>query len=185
MLPACVILDRDGVINEDSDHYIKSLQEWKPIPGSIAAIARLNHLGIPVAIATNQAGIGRGYYTLEVMHQIHRHLEHLLEQAGGRIEMFAYCPHHPDDACRCRKPQTGMLATIQSRCGFPLNARCQFVGDSFKDMQTAWQAGCTPVLVRSGKGEQTLRQHPELNSQVAIYDNLEHFANARTKEAHS
>ncbi|HBN14620.1 MAG: D-glycero-beta-D-manno-heptose-1,7-bisphosphate 7-phosphatase [Gammaproteobacteria bacterium] len=150
-----IILDRDGVINEDSDAFIKSVAECVPVAGSIDAIARLSKAGYTVAVATNQSGIARGLLSETTLSQIHGYLSGLVEKAGGHIAGFFYCPHGPDTNCSCRKPRPGLLYQIRDKygseiCGVPV------VGDSLRDLQAAKTAGCTPVLVRSGKGEQTL-----------------------------
>jgi D-glycero-D-manno-heptose 1,7-bisphosphate phosphatase len=172
MKPEFIILDRDGVINEDSDEYIKSLDEWLPIQSSIKAIALLSKNNIPVAIATNQSGIGRGYYSSEIMQEIHTKLQNLVKQEGGRIEHIAHCPHLPKDNCDCRKPKTGMIEEIKQKCKIKNLSNCYFIGDSHKDILAARAAGCLPLLVKSGKGEETLAKHPELINEIPIYKNL-------------
>lgn len=167
-----VILDRDGVINEDSDEYIKSLSEYHLIDSSLTAIALLTAANIPVAIATNQSGIGRGLYSVETMNTIHDFLLAEVKKRGGQINYIAHCPHLPDDHCNCRKPKPGLLTEIASKCHFTLDQRVYFVGDSFKDIQAANNVGCTPVLVLSGKGQQTLQKHPELKNTISIHKNL-------------
>jgi D-glycero-D-manno-heptose 1,7-bisphosphate phosphatase len=152
-----LILDRDGVINEDSDNFIRSLADWRPIPGSLDAIARLSRGGFDIAIATNQSGLGRGYFDLDQLETIHRHLCSEVETRGGEIKGIFYCPHHPKDACQCRKPATGLLSAIEIELGSSARgAPC--IGDSLRDLQAARAFGCSPILVRTGKGEQTLAQ---------------------------
>lgn len=146
-----VILDRDGVINEDSPHSIRSLEEWHPWPSSIEAIARLSLGGWQVAIATNQSGISRGYLSTVSLERIHTALHTSVHALGGSITTIAVCPHAPQDDCACRKPKPGLLAQIEaatrsSARGMP------FVGDSLRDMQAALAHGCTPILVRTGNG---------------------------------
>ena len=149
-----VVLDRDGVINEDSPDFIKSPDEWHAIPGSIAAIARLHHAGITVVIATNQSGLGRGYFGLDELEAIHAELNRLVEEAGGTLAGIFYCPHLPDAGCDCRKPATGLLTAMEAELGeSPRGA--WFVGDSLKDLQAAQAYGCRPALVRTGKGRGT------------------------------
>lgn len=151
-----LILDRDGVINADSDNYIRSLDDWEPIPGSIAAIARLSRAGYTIAIATNQSGLGRGYFELKHLQSIHDHLQQLVAQEGGRIAGIYYCPHLPDSNCNCRKPATGMLQQLELE--LQQSAKdAFFIGDSLKDLQAAQAYGCRPVLVKTGKGMKTLR----------------------------
>ncbi|HBX36955.1 MAG TPA: D-glycero-beta-D-manno-heptose-1,7-bisphosphate 7-phosphatase [Pseudohongiella sp.] len=150
-----IILDRDGVINEDSDAFIKSVAECVPVEGSIDAIARLSQAGYTVVVATNQSGIARGLLSETTLSQIHAYLSGLVEKAGGRIAGFFYCPHGPDNNCSCRKPRPGLLYQIRDEYGSEISG-VPVVGDSLRDLQAALTAGCTPVLVRSGKGERTL-----------------------------
>lgn len=169
-----VILDRDGVINADSPDYIKSADEWLPIPGSLDAIARLHKHGIRVFVATNQAGIARGKLSADDLDQIHRKMEQAVAAAGGALEHIEFCPHHPDDGCRCRKPGPGMLEAIASRAGVSLKDQ-YFVGDSLKDIGAAEAAGCQPVLVLTGNGEHTRMQRPDLDR---VFDDLAGFTDA-------
>ena len=150
-----LILDRDGVINQDSDAYIKSVEEWIPLPGSIEAIAQLSKAGWTVAVATNQSGIARGYYDIATLDAMHERLRSLVAQQGGELGLVVYCPHEPDEGCACRKPKPGMLHTIAEHYGVPL-ARLWFVGDSLGDLEAARAVDCQPVLVKTGKGEKTL-----------------------------
>ncbi len=150
-----IILDRDGVINADSDTYIKSPEEWIPLPGSLEAIARLNQAGYRVVVASNQSGIARGLFTLDTLHRIHDKLHRLLEAVGGEIEAIFFCPHAPDAGCTCRKPRPGLLLDIGERLQVSLNA-IPMVGDSLRDLQAAQAVGARPLLVRTGKGEHTL-----------------------------
>ena len=150
-----VILDRDGVVNQDSDDYIRTLEDWIPIPGSIAAIAALHRAGYTVAIATNQSGLDRGYFDLDTLEAIHAKLCQVVAEAGGEVAGIFYCPHLPDSGCQCRKPATGLIEAIERELG--MNAKgAHFIGDSLKDLQAAQAAGCQPVLVKTGKGEGTL-----------------------------
>ncbi|CAM3546138.1 MULTISPECIES: D-glycero-beta-D-manno-heptose 1,7-bisphosphate 7-phosphatase [Halomonas] len=170
-----VILDRDGVINQDSDAYIKSLDEWIPYPDSIDAIARLSQSGYIVAIATNQSGIARGYYDETVLAKIHARLKTLVETAGGRIAHIAYCPHGPDDKCTCRKPLPGLLHDIQRVLGLSSLSGSWMVGDSLRDLQAGNACGCRLVLVKTGKGTQTAQKGLGLNDAL-ICTNLTDFA---------
>lgn len=149
-----IILDRDGVINEDSDAYIKSVEEWIPIPQSVEAIARLSNAGWTVAVATNQSGIARGYYSLETLEAMHARLRELLVQQGGDLGLVVYCPHGPAEDCACRKPKPGMLQAIAQHYGMALDG-VWFVGDSASDLAAAVAAGAQPVLVTTGKGKKT------------------------------
>ena len=154
---ALIILDRDGVINEDSDNYIRSLADWHPIPGSIEAIAQLSVAGHQIAIATNQSGLGRGYFDLDDLEAIHSQLCDRVEQHGGVIAGIFYCPHRPEENCNCRKPRTGLLKAIEAELQQPVR-NAFFVGDSMKDLQAAVASGARPILVTTGKGAKTLAQ---------------------------
>ncbi|MGE4532424.1 D-glycero-beta-D-manno-heptose 1,7-bisphosphate 7-phosphatase [Halomonas sp.] len=173
-----VILDRDGVINQDSDAYVKSLDEWLPYPGAIDAIAHLSRAGWAVAVATNQSGIARGYYDKTTLAAMHDELERLVSEAGGEIAHIAYCPHGPDDGCNCRKPLPGLLEQIRTALGMTGLAGSWMVGDSLRDLQAGDAMGCRPVLLRSGKGERTLAKHPELlaeGSETRVFPDLAAF----------
>jgi len=152
-----IVLDRDGVINYDSDQFIKSPEEWRPIPGSLEAIARLNHAGFRVVVATNQSGLGRGLFDTAAMIAIHDKLYKALAQVGGRLDAIFFCPHPADAGCECRKPKPGLLTEIGQRFGVELTG-VPCVGDSLRDLQAAEAVGAQPILVLSGKGEKTLRQ---------------------------
>ncbi len=154
---ALVILDRDGVINRDSDAYIRSPAEWLPIPGSLDAIARLSRAGCRVVIATNQSGLGRGYFSRATLEEIHARLCEAVAGAGGEIAGIFYCPHRPEEGCECRKPRTGLLLAIERELAEPV-AGAWFVGDSLKDLQAAEACGCRPALVTTGKGAATARE---------------------------
>ena len=158
-MPAFVILDRDGVINEDSPNYIKSVDEWIPIPGSLQAIAKLTEAGYKVFIATNQAGIGRGKLTLVTLKKIHERMTSEVERFGGKIEDIQFCPHHSQGTCECRKPKPGMLTNLATIHDLDLS-QGYFVGDSMKDLLASEAVGCTGVLVLSGNGHQTLKLRP-------------------------
>jgi D-glycero-D-manno-heptose 1,7-bisphosphate phosphatase len=150
-----IILDRDGVINFDSDQFIKSPDEWKPIPGSLEAIARLTREGWRVVVATNQSGLARGLFEMATLNAIHAKMHKAVSQAGGRIEAVFYCPHAADMNCACRKPKPGLFDEIAARYGRDL-ADVPSVGDSLRDLQAAASVGARPLLVRTGKGEKTL-----------------------------
>ncbi|MCW8919500.1 MAG: D-glycero-beta-D-manno-heptose 1,7-bisphosphate 7-phosphatase [Gammaproteobacteria bacterium] len=165
-----IILDRDGVINQDSDNYIKTVDEFITLPGSIEAIARLNQAGYRVAIATNQSGIARGYFDLDTLHAMHEKLRGELAVYGGAIDMIAYCPHGPEEGCDCRKPKPGMYQAIGKRFDAPL-VGVPIIGDSLRDLQAAQQVGGYPILVKTGKGERTLAKGEGLKG-IPVYDNL-------------
>ncbi|MEX2488137.1 MAG: D-glycero-beta-D-manno-heptose 1,7-bisphosphate 7-phosphatase, partial [Pseudomonadales bacterium] len=167
-----IILDRDGVINQDSPAYIKSPDECHPIEGSLAAIAKLYKAGYRIYIATNQAGVARGLLSVAALHAINDKLCHEVEEAGGRIEKVFYCPHDPDEGCGCRKPQPGLLFQIAEHAGVDISEQV-FVGDSMRDIDAARAANCTPVLVLTGNGQQTLS---ELVEPVQVFEDLNDFA---------
>lgn len=149
-----VILDRDGVINIDSAQFIKTPAEWKPLPGSLEAIARLNQNGYRVVVATNQSGVGRGLFDMDMLNQIHDKMHKALFAIGGRIEAIFYCPHAADSDCDCRKPKPGMLERISRTLNIELDG-VPAIGDSLRDLQAAAAVGCLPILVLTGKGEKT------------------------------
>lgn len=174
-----IILDRDGVINEDSDEYVKSLKEWIPIPGSIEAIANLSKAGYIIAVATNQSGIGRGLFDLDELELMHDKLSSLVEDRGGKIDGVFYCPHTPEDECNCRKPKSGLIEAIESELNVSAKG-CYIVGDSQRDLEAGFNKGCVPVLVKTGKGEKSLsslqQKNPSLFSQTQVFDDLKSFA---------
>jgi D-glycero-D-manno-heptose 1,7-bisphosphate phosphatase len=151
-----IVLDRDGVINHDSAAYIKSPAEWRPIPGSLNAISRLNQAGFHVIVATNQSGIGRGFFDMATLNAIHDKMHKALAQAGARIDAIYYCPHAAADNCHCRKPKSGMLEDIARRLNTPM-AGVPVVGDSIRDLQAAAAVGAQPLLVLTGNGKKTQR----------------------------
>jgi len=168
-----IILDRDGVINHDSDLYIKSPEEWQPIEGSLEAIARLHQSGIKVVVATNQSGIARGLYDEATLAQIHDKMNHLIAEAGGELAGIFYCPHGPDDGCDCRKPLPGLVHQIQE--AFAVDAHnVPFIGDSVRDLMAAEASDCQPVLVKSGKGERSIASG-KVGSHIPIFDDLARF----------
>lgn len=167
---ALIILDRDGVINQQRSDYIKSAEEWQPIPGSIEAIARLSRAGYTPVVATNQSGLARGLFDLDDLEAMHAKMTHLVEAEGGRLEAIFYCPHHPDDGCKCRKPKTGLLEAIEAEFNTSV-AGAAFVGDSLRDLQAALAKACQPWLVLTGLGQSTQTQLAEAPQ--------EHFAQVR------
>ena len=150
-----IILDRDGVINHDSDSFIKSPDEWIPISGSLEAIARLNQAGYRVIVSTNQSGVARGLFNMVTLNAIHQKMHRAAQMAGADIDAVFFCPHAADDNCDCRKPKPGMLQEVAKRFDISLKG-VPTVGDSLRDLQAGFVAGCTPYLVRTGKGEKTL-----------------------------
>ena len=149
-----VILDRDGVINYDSHDFIKSPEEWRPIPGSLEAIAKLNHAGYQVVLATNQSGVGRGLFEVSTLNAIHDKMHRALAQIGGRIDAIFFCPHAQEANCACRKPKAGLLEEIAHRFNVDLKG-VPTIGDSLRDLQAAATVGAEPFLVLTGKGAQT------------------------------
>ena len=168
-----VILDRDGVINSDHKGYVNSPDEWQPIPGSLEAIAAMKSGGLKLAVATNQSGIARNFYTEQDLMAIHNKMEHLLEQLGAKIDVIAFCPHGPDDGCACRKPKPGMLRQISRDLGIAADESI-FIGDSLKDIEAAIAHGCRPILVQTGNGLRTaeLLKQQQLKVEVEIFADL-------------
>lgn len=164
-----VILDRDGVINRDRPDFVKSPEEWQPLPGSLDAIARFCAAGYRVAIATNQSGIGRGIFTLSDLEAIHATMLAAVIAEGGKISALEFCPHRPEDGCNCRKPRAGMLQRIATRLGVNLGG-VPCIGDSARDLEAAEAIGARPILVMTGNGRRTLEQG--LPENVEIYQDL-------------
>jgi D-glycero-D-manno-heptose 1,7-bisphosphate phosphatase len=152
-----VILDRDGVINFDSDAYIKNADEWRAIPGSVEAIAKLTQSGYHVVVATNQSGIGRGLFEMATLNAIHDRMYRTVAHAGGRIDAVFYCPHGQDANCHCRKPKPGLFEEIARRFNTLLKD-VPAIGDALRDLQAAAATGAQPILVLTGKGAQTQRE---------------------------
>jgi D-glycero-D-manno-heptose 1,7-bisphosphate phosphatase len=165
-----IILDRDGVINYDSDEFIKSPDEWIPIPGSLEAVARLNQAGYRVVVATNQSGIARGYFDMMTLNAIHQKLHRSAQAVGADIDAVFFCPHAAADNCDCRKPKPGLMQAIAKRFNVSLKG-VPTVGDSLRDLQAGFLVGCEPYLVLTGKGEKTLEKGG-LPPSTAIYPNL-------------
>ncbi len=167
-----IVIDRDGVINHDSDAYIKSAEEWLPLDGSLEAIARLNHGGYTVVVASNQSGLARGYFDIEALTAMHRKMEEMLAKVGGRVDAIFYCPHGPDDGCDCRKPKPGMLLEIGQRFNVPLKD-VVFIGDSISDVKAAKSAHAKAMLVRTGKGVKAEKiLQTECKEGVPVFDDL-------------
>lgn len=166
-----VILDRDGVINHDSDLYITSAEEWVPIPGSLEAIARLNHAGYRILVATNQSGLSRGLFSIEELNSMHRKMRRELSIHGAQIEAIFFCPHGPEAQCKCRKPLPGLLEDIARRLPVDLTD-VPLIGDSIGDIRAAKAVGAHPILVRTGKGGYTAAYHGEELEGISIYADL-------------
>jgi D-glycero-D-manno-heptose 1,7-bisphosphate phosphatase len=175
-----VILDRDGVINQDSDNFIKSPEEWIPIPGSLEAIALLNQHGFRVVVATNQSGIARGLFDMVTLNTIHDKMQHAVAQAGGHIDAIFYCPHAASDNCECRKPKTKMIEDIGERYGIDLK-NVPAVGDALRDLEAFKTVGCQPMLVETGKGKATLATG-KIPAKTLIFPNLAKAADYIIKE---
>ena len=165
------MLDRDGVINHDSDAFIKSAAEWKPIDGSLDAIALLSEHGFTVAVASNQSGIGRQLLDRRALHAIHRKMRRAVRAAGGSIDCIVYCPHLPGDRCDCRKPAPGLLERLARRYGVSMEG-VPVIGDSERDLAAARAVGARPVLVLSGNGRKTKAELDRLRVPVECYENL-------------
>lgn len=165
-----IVLDRDGVINHDSDEYIKTPDEWIPIDGSLEAIARLNQAGYRVVVVTNQSGVSRGYYNAEMLTKIHQKMTGMLEAVGGHLNGIFYCPHHPDDHCECRKPKPGLMHQVSEALQTDFSDAL-LIGDAKRDIDCAHAVNCKAVLVRTGKGERTLAYYPDWQL-TPIYDDL-------------
>jgi D-glycero-D-manno-heptose 1,7-bisphosphate phosphatase len=169
-----VILDRDGVINEDSKDYIKSPEEWHPIPGSLPAIALLNQQGYTVVVATNQSGLARGYYNEDMLNAIHHKMHEAVKAINGKIDHIFFCPHGPTDNCDCRKPKPGLLHQIAAHYNIALD-NVPYIGDSYRDLEAAQSAGATPILVLTGNGRKTLSTNAHNLRGIAYYDDLYAF----------
>ncbi|MBT2970176.1 MAG: D-glycero-beta-D-manno-heptose 1,7-bisphosphate 7-phosphatase [Candidatus Thiodiazotropha sp. (ex Ctena orbiculata)] len=169
-----IILDRDGVINLDSDAYIKSPEEWIPIAESLQAIAKLSRAGYRVFVATNQSGIARGLFDIETLNAIHRKMTDAVQEVGGSIDAVLFCPHGPDDACRCRKPNSGLYEEIARRTQQSLQG-VPIVGDSVRDIEAAISVKADPILVRTGNGGMAEKQIKQQHPQVTVHEDLFSF----------
>jgi D-glycero-D-manno-heptose 1,7-bisphosphate phosphatase len=167
-----VILDRDGVINHDSDEFVKAPSEWQPIDGSIEAIAELSNAGFTVAVATNQSGVGRKLIDMPTLEAIHRKMRQAVTDAGGDLGRIVFCPHHPDDNCDCRKPRPGLLNKLARQYGVPING-VPMIGDSERDIAAATAVSGRPILVLTGNGQNTAAVLAEKNEEVETYPDLQ------------
>lgn len=164
-----ILLDRDGVINQESHDFIKSPEEWQPLAGSLEAIALLNQHGYQIAVITNQSGLARGMFTEADLAQIHAKMQRMAIEHGGKISAIYYCPHGPDSTCNCRKPKPGLL--LQFAADHQINlSETWMIGDSYRDLQAGVAAGAKSVLVKTGNGQKTLTEYPNLN--LLVFDNL-------------
>jgi len=166
-----LILDRDGVINRDSDAFVKSPAEWLPLPGAIRAIADLSKAGYTVAVASNQSGLARGLFDRNALRAMHRKLRRLVEAEGGQVDRIVICPHGPDDGCACRKPRPGLLLRLARHYGTSLEG-VPAIGDSLRDLQAAKAAGARPILVRTGNGRRTEASLGDELEDVPVFDDL-------------
>jgi D-glycero-D-manno-heptose 1,7-bisphosphate phosphatase len=175
-----IILDRDGVINQESPAFIKSPEEWLPIKGSLEAIARLSQAKYDVVVLTNQSGVGRGLISADTLGKIHVRMIDYIHQHGGKIQSISFCPHHPDDDCDCRKPKDGLYRELGNRLGVSFKG-IYSVGDSVRDLMAAKTAGATPVLVKTGNGKKSLKEiqkNPDLGlADTIVFDSLAAFTN--------
>lgn len=165
-----IVLDRDGVINVDSEQFIKSPDEWKPIPGSLEAIARLNESGWRVVVASNQSGVGRGLFDMDTLNAINEKMTKAIGQVGGRLDAIFFCPHSADSTCDCRKPRPGMFLQIAERFNVDMKG-VPVVGDSLRDLQAGVAVGCQPYLVLTGKGAKT-QADPALPEGTLVFPDL-------------
>jgi D-glycero-D-manno-heptose 1,7-bisphosphate phosphatase len=172
-----IILDRDGVINFDSPNYIKSPDEWLPIPGSLEAIATLKKAGYVIAVATNQSGVARGYYDLATLARIHEKMQNELKKWNAKIDMIVFCPHNPDMKCDCRKPAPGMLIEISKKLGVSLQG-VTFIGDSLRDVEAGLKVGCLPVLVKTHFIDQEALLNKSNLPPIPVYADLAEAVNA-------
>lgn len=171
-----IILDRDGVLNQDSDEYVKSVDEWLPLAGSMEAVGRLCQAGYTLAVATNQSGLARGYFALTDLHAMHAKMEQLAAGFGGSFDYIAYCPHGPDDQCDCRKPLAGLIHEIEDKLQTSA-VGAWMVGDSIRDLEAGIKAGCKPALVRTGKGSNSEKSLAEKSlTDTPVFDDLASFA---------
>jgi D-glycero-D-manno-heptose 1,7-bisphosphate phosphatase len=176
-----VILDRDGVINQDSSEFVKSADEWLPLDGSIAAIARLSVAGFTVVVASNQSGLARGLFDKDALLAMHQKLHDLVAAEGGRVDRIVVCPHDPDEGCSCRKPKPGLLLELGQYYGVALTG-VPVIGDSLRDLQAASAADARPILVRTGNGTKTELKLPAGLRDVAVFDDLAAVAAALTAD---
>lgn len=171
-----VILDRDGVINYDSDEYVKTVDEWIPLPNSMKALGKLKKAGYRIAVATNQSGIARGFFSIETLDAMHKKMSDLAAEEGASFDHIAYCPHGSDDNCDCRKPLPGLITQIEGALNISTE-ECYMVGDSLRDLQAGQAKGMKAALVLTGKGQRTLDKGKGLKD-VPVFNDLNAFVDA-------
>ena len=176
-----IILDRDGVINFDSAEFIKNTDEWRPLPGSIEAIAAMSGAGFTLAVASNQSGLARGLFDQDALDEMHHKMLEMVNAAGGHISKIVVCPHGPDEGCDCRKPKPGLLEQLGQHFETTL-AGVPVIGDALRDLEAAAAVGARPILVRTGKGEKTAAELPQALADVPVYDDLAAAAQALIAE---
>lgn len=173
-----IILDRDGVLNQDSDEYVKSVDEWLPIAGSMEAVGKLCKAGFTVAVATNQSGLARGYFSLADLEAMHQKMERLAAVHGGHFAYIAYCPHGSSDNCQCRKPLPGLIHEIEAKLAVSAK-NAWMVGDSIRDLEAGIQAGCKVALLRTGKGSASEHKLSDFNlAAVPVFNDLSSFVDS-------
>lgn len=166
-----ILLDRDGVINQESEKFVKNPEEFHLIPGSVDAIANLSQAGFKIVVCTNQSGLGRGLFTMEDLNAMHEKLHQSVEQAGGSVDVIMFCPHTPDDNCSCRKPKPGMILDICERFNVEDICKVMMIGDSIRDLQAIANVGGIPILVKTGNGKKTLAKEV-LPAGTLVFDDL-------------
>jgi len=179
-----VILDRDGVINRDSEAFVKTPDEWEPIEGSLKAITDLSSAGFDIAVASNQSGIGRKIIDRPSLEAIHNKMRRLVRESGGDIGKIVYCPHHPEDGCDCRKPAPGLLHKLSRFYGVSLEG-VPVIGDSLRDIDAAVAAEARPILVLTGNGQKTERELEQQGRTVETFVDLAAAASALIAESRS
>lgn len=186
-VPKLVILGRDGILNEFRDDHVKSPDEWQPVPGALESVARLNHAGWHVVVATNQSGIGRGMIDMASVNAIHARMVQRLAMVGGRVDAVFFCPHAPEDHCDCRKPLPGLMHEVGKRYGIELK-QVPMLSDTLRDLQAAHAAGCGPHLVRSGRAaalnDEQVRQLAAQVSGALVHDDMAAFVDHLLRREH-
>ena len=180
-----ILLDRDGVINQDSPNYIRTPEQWQPISGSLEAITKLTLANISIAVITNQSGVGRGLYSIDELNKINKKMIKQVSLLGGKINDIFFCPHTPEKNCLCRKPEPGLIHQFAKKYQIDLKSEnLFFVGDALRDLQAAVAAHCCPILVKTGNGQKTSQlEHPVLHN-TPVFSHLADFVNHLLDEKH-